>query len=186
MFYFLGQEIWRKHDWQFLKIYLHRTFMLLQFQKQRSVIKRPTNGITSTTGGQTSTASGQTNGQTSTTVGRRVLRVDKQVLRVNKRVLRVEKWVLQVVCFDRIALGLLSVGMWRLAGLSVTLGLSSIKRPDVLARQGTVMLCLYYYVFLMSSYILKMFLLAMFGKLITVLLESSLCFETAVKQFKTS
>ena len=51
--------------------------------------------------------------------------------------------------------------------------------------QGTVMLYLYYYVFLMSSYFLKMFLLAMFGKLIVVLLESSLCFETAVKQFKT-
>ena len=60
----------------------------------------------------------------------------------------------------------------------------AIKRPNVLA-QGTVMLCLYYYVFLMSSYILKMFLLAMFGKLIIVLLKSSICFETSVKQFKT-
>ena len=59
----------------------------------------------------------------------------------------------------------------------------AIKRSDVLA-QGTVILCLYYYVFLMSSYILKMFLLAMFGKLIIVLLESSLCFEIAVKQFE--
>ena len=48
----------------------------------------------------------------------------------------------------------------------------AIKRLDVLA-QGTVMLCLYYYVFLMSSYILKMLLLAMLGKL--VLLESRLC-----------
>ena len=38
-------------------------------------------------------------------------------------------------------------------------------------------------VFLQSH---KMFLLAMFGKLIIVLLESSLCFETAVKQFETS
>ena len=37
------------------------------------------------------------------------------------------------------------------------------------------------YVFLMSSYLLKMLLLAMLGKLIIVLLESSLCFETAVK-----
>ena len=56
------------------------------------------------------------------------------------------------------------------------------KEEDVLA-QGTViiMLCLYYYVFLMSSDILKMILLAMFGKLIIVLLESRLCFETAVK-----
>ena len=52
---------------------------------------------------------------------------------------------------------------------------------DVLAQ---VMLCLYYYVFLMSSYILKMLLLAMFGKLIIVLLELSVCFETAVKQFE--
>ena len=96
--------------------------------------------------------------------------------------------------------------LWRLAGLSVTLGFSSqtrkkafpnflleyyqrkkwaIKRSDVLA-QGTVMLCLYYYVFLMSSYILKMFLLAMFGKSIIVLLESSLCFETTMKQFEAS
>ena len=40
--------------------------------------------------------------------------------------------------------------------------------------------------FLWLLYILKMFLLFMFGKLIIVLLESSLCFETAVKQFKTS
>ena len=38
--------------------------------------------------------------------------------------------------------------------------------------------------FLWLLYILKMFLLFMFGKLIIVLLESSLCFETAVKQFK--
>ena len=43
-----------------------------------------------------------------------------------------------------------------------------IKRPDVHA-QGTVMLCLYYYVFVTSSYIFKMFLLAMFGKLTIVL-----------------
>ena len=50
--------------------------------------------------------------------------------------------------------------------------------------KGTLMLCLYYYVLLMSSYILKMFLLAMFEKLIIVLLELSLCFETAVKQFE--
>ena len=40
--------------------------------------------------------------------------------------------------------------------------------------------------FLWLLYILKMFLLFVFGKLIIVLLESSLCFETAVKQFKTS
>ena len=63
--------------------------------------------------------------------------------------------------------------------------IGAIKRSDVLV-QGTVMLCLYYYVFLMSSYILKMSLLAMFGKLMIVLLELSLCFETAVKQSETS
>ena len=59
------------------------------------------------------------------------------------------------------------------------------QSSDVLAK-GTVMICLYYYVFLMSSYILIMFLLTMFGKLIIVLLESSFCFQTAVKQFETS
>ena len=48
--------------------------------------------------------------------------------------------------------------------------ISVIKRSHVLA-QGTVTLCLYYYVFPMSSYILKTFLLAMSGKLIIVLLE---------------
>ena len=78
----------------------------------------------------------------------------------------------------------------RLTGPSITLGFSlqtrkkafpnflsesyqwkkkrAIKRPDVHA-QGTVMLCLYYYVFVTSSYIFKMFLLAMFGKLTIVL-----------------
>ena len=52
--------------------------------------------------------------------------------------------------------------------------------------KGTIMLCLYYYVFLMSSYMFKMFLLLMFGKLSIVLLQSNLGFETAVKQFETS
>ena len=97
--------------------------------------------------------------------------------------------------------------LWRLTGLLVTLRFSSqtrqkafpnifveyyqrkkigaIKRSDVLV-QGPVMLCLYYYVFLMSSYFLKMSLLAMFGKLMIVLLELRLCFETAVKQSETS
>ena len=52
----------------------------------------------------------------------------------------------------------------------------AIKWPDVLA-QGTVMLCLHYYVFLMSSYILKMFFLAMFGKSIIALPESDLFWD---------
>ena len=51
-----------------------------------SVIKRPTDGSTSTT-------VEQTDGRRA---GRRVLRVDKKVLWVDKRVLRVEKWVLLV------------------------------------------------------------------------------------------
>ena len=51
--------------------------------------------------------------------------------------------------------------------------------------QGAIMLYLYYHVFLMPSYIFKMFLLDMFGKLTIVLLESSLWFETAVKQSET-
>ena len=59
------------------------------------------------------------------------------------------------------------------------------KPPDVHA-QAIIMLCLYYYVFLMSSYILKKFLLVMFEKLTIVLLESSLWFEAAVKHFETS
>ena len=54
-----------------------------------------------------------------------------------------------------------------------------IKPPDVHA-QGTIMLCLYYYVFVMSYYIFKMFLLAMFGKLAIVFLESSIWFKTAM------
>ena len=61
----------------------------------------------------------------------------------------------------------------------------TIKHPDVQVR-STIMLCLYYYVFLISSYIFKIFLLAMFGKLTIVLLDSSLWFETEVKQFETS
>ena len=56
---------------------------------------------------------------------------------------------------------------------------------DMLAK-GTIMLCLYYFVFLMSSYMFKMFILRMFGKLSIVLLQSNLGFETAVKQFETS
>ena len=51
--------------------------------------------------------------------------------------------------------------------------------------KGTIMLCLYYYVFLMSSYMFKMFILRMF-ELSIVLLQSNLGFETAVKQFETS
>ena len=39
---------------------------------------------------------------------------------------------------------------------------------------------------MMSPYILKRFLLAMFGKLKIALLKSSLWFETVVKQFETS
>ena len=54
-----------------------------------------------------------------------------------------------------------------------------IKPPGVHA-QGTIMLCLYYYVFVMSYYIFKMFLLAMFGKLAIVFLESSIWFKTAM------
>ena len=69
-------------------------------------------------------------------------------------------------CFDTIVLGLLALGLYVLA-------------------QGTVMLSLYYYVFLMSSYILKMFLLDIFGKSIIAPVESNLCFETAMKQCET-
>ena len=54
-----------------------------------------------------------------------------------------------------------------------------IKPPDVHA-EGTIMLCLYYYVFVISYYIFKMFLLAMFGKLAIVFLESSVWFKTAM------
>ena len=54
-----------------------------------------------------------------------------------------------------------------------------IKRPGVHAR-GTIMLCLYYYLLLISSYILKTFLVVMFGKLKIAVLESSLLFETAM------
>ena len=54
-----------------------------------------------------------------------------------------------------------------------------IKPPDVHA-EGTIMLCPYYYVFVISSYIFKMFLLAMFGKLAIVFLESSVWFKTAM------
>ena len=83
--------------------------------------------------------------------------------------------------------------LWRLAGPSVTLGLSlriipkkknwAIECPGMHVR-NTIKLCIYYYVFLMSSYIFKMFLLAMFGKLTIVLVESSLWFETAMKLHK--
>ena len=115
------------------------------------------------------------------------------------------------VCFNRMTLRLLSFDISRLlgglAGSSVTLRFSSqirekafpkflcesyqrkrnwaIKRPDV-HMHGTIMLCLYYYVFLMSSYTFKMFLLALFGKLTIVLLESSLWLEPTVKQFENS
>ena len=54
-----------------------------------------------------------------------------------------------------------------------------IKLPDVHA-QDTIMLCLYYYVFMMSYYSFKMFLLAMFGKLAIVFLELSVWFKTAM------
>ena len=93
--------------------------------------------------------------------------------------------------------------MWRLAGLSVTLGFSSYTRKAFpkffleyyqrkkfeqskgqMCSHKTLLFFAYIIVFLMSSYILKMFLLAMFGKLIIVLLESSFSFETAVKQFE--
>ena len=39
--------------------------------------------------------------------------------------------------------------------------------------QGTIMLCLYYYVFVMSYYIFKTFLLAMFAKLAIVFLSQA-------------
>ena len=45
-----------------------------------------------------------------------------------------------------------------------------IKAPDM-HTQDTIMLCLYYYVFVMSYYILKIFLLVMFGKLPILFLE---------------
>ena len=54
-----------------------------------------------------------------------------------------------------------------------------IKPPGV-HGQGTVMLCLYYYVFVMSDYIFKIFLLTMFGKLAIVFLESSIWFKIAM------
>ena len=60
------------------------------------------------------------------------------------------------------------------------------QSKDLMCSHKAHAMPLYYYVFLMFSYSLKMFLLAMFGKLIIVLLESSLYFETAVKQFETS
>ena len=50
----------------------------------------------------------------------------------------------------------------------------------------TIMLCLYYYVLLISCYIFKMLLLNMFGKLTIAVLELNLWFETAVKQFEIS
>ena len=53
-------------------------------------------------------------------------------------------------------------------------------KPAGVDAQGTVMLCLYYYVFGMSYYIFKMFLSAMFGKLAIVFLESSVWFKTAM------
>ena len=52
-----------------------------------------------------------------------------------------------------------------------------IKLPGM---QGSTMLCLSYYVFVMSYYIFEMFLLAMFGKLAIVFLESSIWFKTAM------
>ena len=54
-----------------------------------------------------------------------------------------------------------------------------IKPPRVHA-QITIMPRLYYYVFVMSYYIFKMFLLAMFEKLAIVFLESSVWFKTAM------
>ena len=53
-------------------------------------------------------------------------------------------------------------------------------KPSGVHAQGIIMLCLYYYVFVMSNYIFKMFLLAMFWKLAIVFLESSVWFETAM------
>ena len=55
-----------------------------------------------------------------------------------------------------------------------------IKLPDVHA-QDTIRLCLYYYVFVMSYYMFKMFLFAMFGKLTIVFIESSVSFKTPVR-----
>ena len=52
-------------------------------------------------------------------------------------------------------------------------------KPPVVHTQGTTMLCLYFYVFLMSYYIFKMFLLPVFGKLAIVFLDSSEWFKTA-------
>ena len=64
----------------------------------------------------------------------------------------------------------------------------AIKRLDVLEK-GTLMLMpivlCFPDVFLHFNFIFYI-LLAMFSKSIIVLLESSLCFETAVKQFETS
>ena len=54
-----------------------------------------------------------------------------------------------------------------------------IKLPDV-HTQGTIMLCLYYYAFVMPYYIFKMHLLAIFGKLTIAFLESSVWFKTAM------
>ena len=53
-------------------------------------------------------------------------------------------------------------------------------KPPGMQAQGTIMLCLYYYVFVMYYYIFKMFLLAMFGKLVIVFLESMVRFKTAM------
>ena len=41
-----------------------------------------------------------------------------------------------------------------------------IQSPDANV-QGTITLCVYYYVFVISYYIFKMFLLAIFGKLVS-------------------
>ena len=111
--------------------------------------------------------------------------------------------------FDRMALGLLSVNRPDLQFLqkpckdqTVPQSLSDFHRKQGRSRvptlfeqsnaqicsylQSTIMLCLYYYVFLMSPYVFKIFFLAIFGKLTIVLPESSLRFETAVKQFENS
>ena len=54
-----------------------------------------------------------------------------------------------------------------------------IKPPDAHA-QGTIMICLCNYFFVMSCYISKIILLAMFGKLAIIFRESSVWFKTAV------
>ena len=111
------------------------------------------------------------------------------------------------VCFDNMALGLLSVdrpdffrNFIKISQLLSHFGVFITNKeegiphcsqnltkeqnltitPSGVHAQGTIMLCLYYYVFVMSYYIFKMFLLAMFGKLAIVFLESSVWFKTAM------